>query len=266
MKKIKILLIFLFSSLMSVAQTQDRVPVFGNLQMPAGEEVQGIRIHNMGSDRGTTTNIRGEFRIPVAVNDSLMVSSIQFQEFIIVVDKGVVDTGQLNIIVNEVGNKLPQVVVSPYDLTGNVTVDVTRLEVVEVPDTLTSVEVQSMYFEEDAAPDVRERPRFDALDPNHSRMEDSRRFARLFRELVTTTQMKKEQRPDADIDMKLRALYDDEFFRENLDIRLENINDFIYFADDNGLSKQMLEAGNELELIDFLVEQSKKYKAQRTRN
>lgn len=263
MKKIKILLIFLFSSLVSFAQTGQRIPVSGNIQVPPGEEVRGITISNLVSNRGTVVDINGQFSIPVAAGDSLSISSIQFQEFIIVVDKGVVESGNLNITVNEVGNRLPQVVVSPYDLTGNVTVDVARLEVVEVPDTLTSVEVQSMYFEEDAAPDFRDRPRFDALDPNHSRMEDSRRFARLFSELVTTTQMKQEERRDADVDMKLRQVYDDEFFRKNLDIPLENINDFIFFADDNGLSEEMLKAGNELDLIQFLVEQSKKYKNQR---
>jgi len=65
-----------------------------------------------------------------------------------------------------------------------------------------------------------------------------------------------------EIDDYIRKMYKDDFFRKNLDIEKEYISDFIFYANDNGLSEQMLKGGNELDLIDFLIEQSKKYKKQ----
>lgn len=70
----------------------------------------------------------------------------------------------------------------------------------------------------------------------------------------------------SDVDLKVRAMYNDEFFQQNLGIELQNINEFIYFADDNGLEEEMLKTGNELDLVQFLVEQSKRYKKQRSRD
>ena len=262
MKNIKILFIIFFSTCVSFAQTGERIPVSGNITIPVKEEVQGINIQNLNTGRGAITDESGNFIIPVAVNDSLQVSSVQFQEFIIIVDEGIVETGQLNITVNEVVNQLPEVIVSPYDLTGNVSVDLNRLEVVKLPDTLTSVDVQSMYFEIDAAPDFREKPRNVAMN-DRAQFAEGLNFARLFRELVTTSQMERTVKRDADINEKIRELYDDKFFQEYLKLELENINDFIYFADDRGLSEAMLTEGNELDLIDFLIEQSRNYREQK---
>jgi hypothetical protein len=67
-------------------------------------------------------------------------------------------------------------------------------------------------------------------------------------------------------DVELRKLYNDQFFKDNFKIDLENISDFILYADRNGLDEEMLRKGNELDLIDFLMEQSKKYKKQLDKN
>lgn len=265
MKKL-VIIIFVFLGVPAFAQTGERVIISGNVQVPEGEDPLGITIYNLNTNRGTVTNMEGNFRIEAGLDDSLRVSSIQFQEFTVVVDEGVMDSQQLNITINEVGNPLPEIVVTPYDLTGNVTVDVLRLDVTKLPDTLTSMDVQGMYFESDAVPDDQTRVKNWALEDDHRRLVYGIRFARLFKRLLITSKMDELQRPDPDIDVKLRELYDDEFFQEYLDIELENISDFIYYADDNGLSEEMLMEGNELELIDFLVEQSKNYKRQRAGN
>src|SRR5690606_7599586 len=130
--------------------TVTRVNVAGNIEIPEGDDPQGISIFNLNSGRGTVSNASGQFNIGVALNDSISVTSLQFQPFTIVVDKGIIDTRQLNIRLNEVLNLLPEVVVRPYDLTGNITVDLNRLPVASIPDTLNAVNTQGMYFESDA--------------------------------------------------------------------------------------------------------------------
>lgn len=266
MKKILFILIAIVFNISLFAQTGERIEISGKVQMPPGDEIQGISIFNLSSNRGTVTDNEGEFQLAVAINDSISVSSIQFQEFIILIDQGVIDSRELNISVNEVVNQLPEVVVSPYDLTGNVRVDIARLPVAGVPDTLTAAEVNNTYFPADAEPEYQDPPRNYALAASENRLVNGINFVNLFKQLLITRKAAEVQRQEVEIDNKVRALYDDEFFRENLGIKLENINDFIFYADDNGLSEEMLQEENELDLIQFLVEQSKKYKKERSRN
>lgn len=62
MKKILIVLMIL-SYIQVYSQDKVRVPVTGNIQMPAEDEAQGVSIFNLNTNRGTVTNDLGEFRL-----------------------------------------------------------------------------------------------------------------------------------------------------------------------------------------------------------
>lgn len=263
MKKIVPFVLVLFAVICAPAQNvTQRVNVRGIIEMPEDEDPQGISIFNLNSNRGTVSNAMGQFNISVALNDSISISSLQFQPFIIVIDQGIVNTRQINIRLNEVVNLLPEVVVRPYDLTGNVLVDINRLPVANLPDSLNAVNTQTMYFESDAAPNHYSPPRNEALAMSETRLVNGLNFVNLFREFLISSKIEQIQRPQSDISLDVRALYNDEFFQANFDIELENIPDFINFADQNGLKEEMLKEGNEMDLIEFLLNQSKRYKKQ----
>lgn len=254
-----IIITFLFLSISTVfAQTLERDMISGTIQMPPGDDPDGISVFNVNTNRGTVTDNDGEFEIAVAVSDSLRVSSVQFQAFTVIVDQGIIDAEQINITVNEVVNLLPEVIVNPYDLTGNVSVDVVRLQVVELPDTLTAADVSDPYN------DVVTSPRNQAMaeSDNIPRLVNGLNFVNLFKELLIQTRGKQVQQTEANIDEEVRLLMSDEFFKEYLDIEAENIPEFIFYADDMGLDEEMLKEGNELDLIDFLIQQGKKFKKQ----
>ncbi|CAM4049554.1 hypothetical protein GILI108418_01705 [Gillisia limnaea] len=253
------------------AQGQDRTSVSGSIQVPVGDESVGIIVYNLNTEDFALTNPEGEFSIAVKLNDSLRISAAQFQEFIVIIDKGVIQSGELNIYVNEIINVLPEVVVSPYDLSGNVTVDAARLPVNDLPENYTASQMQSTYFASETGPSYQSSPKNTALAMSQTRLVNGINFVNIFKELLIASKKDEirdpySERPNADIDTEIRAMYGDEFFQENLNIDLEYINDFIYFADDSGLKEEMLQKGNELELIEFLVEQSKQYKKQRSGN
>jgi len=84
-------------------------------------------------------------------------------------------------------------------------------------------------------------------------------FVNLFKVVFQNTDTNKSKTPK-DIDVEVRKMYNDEFFKTNLAIEMDQINDFIFFAEANGLNNTYLEEGNELSLIEFLVSQSKIYK------
>lgn len=262
MKKLVLIIALMFIAFVSRGHTINRVDVQGTIQMPEGEDPQGISIFNISSNRGTVSNVAGEFNIAVALNDSISVSSLQFQPFSIVIDQGIIDERLINIRLNEVVNMLPEVVVRPSGLTGNLTVDVARLPVASLPDTLNSVQVQSMYFEADGGPDFQSPPENAALAVSQNRLINGFNFVNLFRNYLIASKIEQVQRPERSIDLDVRAIYTDDFFQEYFNIELENINDFILYADANGLDEEMLREGNEMDLIEFLLDQSKRYKKQ----
>lgn len=240
------------------AQVPERVMVSGTIQMPPEDNHDGISVFNANTKEGTVTDNDGEFEIAVGLNDSLRISSVQFRPFTVVIDQGIVNSGQINISVNEVVNLLPEVIVNPYDLSGNVRVDVVRLQVVELPDTLTAAEVADPYA------NVVTSPRNEAMaeSDNIPRLVNGLNFVNLFKELLVRTRTDQVQQSDANIDEQVRLLISDEFFKEYVDIEEEKIPEFIFYADDMGLDEQMLKEGNELDLIDFLIQQGKKFKRQ----
>lgn len=265
-----IFVIFLFIVGFGVqAISQDRISVDGSIQVPVEEDSGGIVIYNLTSKAATVSNAEGEFTIAVKLNDSIRVEPAGFQKFIVIIDQGVIDSEELNIYLNEVINVLPEVVVTPYDLSGNVRVDAARLPVAELPENLTSSEIQNIYFESDAQADFLSPPRNAALAANETRLVNGLNFVNIFKELLIENKESDIRDPynnnlNERVEQKLRLMYDDAFFQENLEIEMQNINEFIYFADENGLKEEMLKEGNELKLIEFLVDQSKRYKKKRS--
>ncbi|MFD1096720.1 hypothetical protein [Salegentibacter chungangensis] len=258
-----LILILLMGSSVFAQETR-RLSIAGKVNIPGEYSAEGITVFNESSGKGTVTNKQGRFTIAVALNDKLSFISLLFEEFNVIVDEGVVESGMLNIFLNEMVTELPEVVVSPNNLSGYVFVDVARLEV-ENPrlPRYTAAELASLEYQ--YTPDSLSGPgRNDAMLASRTRLVHGLNFVNLFKAIVEETKNDRRKLPDRDIDDKVRRMYDDEFFRENLDIQLKNINDFIFYASDHGLTEKMLREGNELDLISFLIEQSKEYKQQKS--
>ncbi len=248
-----------FIASISTAQITSRVMIDGKVSAPIGDDVEGVVIYNRSIDKGTITNKEGVFKISAGINDRIEVVAMQYQHFIILVDKGVVDSKKLNIFLSESINTLEEVVVTPYDLLGNVSVDVKKIgfsqsgigEVAEQtssrindtdydfrPDELSSVE--NKVFLED-------------------RMINGLNFVNLFK-LFYNKKASRKKKDSVDIDVQVRDVYNDEFFKDYLALDIDEINDFLVFAENNGLNTKYFESGKELDLLQFLAYQSKLYR------
>lgn len=246
------------------AQGIGRESILGHVQVPVNEEPDGISVYNISAKTGTSTNENGDFQISVALNDSLMISAVQFETFQVVIDEKVITSKQLFIYVKELVNRLPEVVVSPYDLTGNLKTDLENANAVNLPQDGNTKPLNNVYLTKDLDPETRQVPNA-AVSMSQTRLHNGLNFVNLFKLLLINNKHESVVSPYSNIkseriDEQIRSLYNDDFFRQNLNIDLIQINDFIYYADDHGLSEQMLKKGNELDLIEFLVVQSKQYK------
>lgn len=251
--------LILFCSIL-LGQEQERILVNGKIIVPQEDSPEGMTIFNQNTSRGTIANPKGEFKLRVALNDTVVFSAIQFESFKVVVEEGVINSGEMNVFLTETVTELPEVLLSDNELSGDIQVDVARIEVEdpEVP-RYSAAELNAMNVRRQ--PDSLMGPgRNAALAAGNTRLVNGLNFVNIFK-LLVGAEVENNPFTKRELDEKLRDLYDDEFFKANLNIERERINDFIYYITDHGLDQELLEDGNELNLIEFLIEKSKEYKA-----
>ncbi len=121
--KINLLLVLcLTASLFSFSQDIKRVEISGKIVVNS-EDLENVTIFNTSSNRGTLTDENGKFKIEVALFDILEVRALQFQDFTVTIDKNIIASKKATIFLVEQVNKLNEVVILPYDLTGNLLLD-----------------------------------------------------------------------------------------------------------------------------------------------
>ncbi|WP_103071115.1 peptidase associated/transthyretin-like domain-containing protein [Aquimarina sediminis] len=261
--KMKLSILFIcFIVSLSSAQITSRVIIHGKISVPLGDDVEGLVIYNRSTNKGTITNERGVFEISAGINDRIEVVAMQYQHFMILIDKGIVDNKRLNIFLNESVNQLEEVVVTPYDLLGNVSVDVKKIGVIEsglgkvVDETSSKINDADYSFTRDELSSV------DSREFMEKGVIDGLNFVNLFKLVYNTKDRAKKEKRPVDIDVKVRNMYNDQFFKDYLALEMDQINDFLFFAEDNGLNAKYFESGKELDLLQFLAYQSKLYRKQ----
>ncbi len=259
--KVKLSVLFICFVLgTSTAQITSRVMIDGKVSAPIGDDVEGVVIYNRSNNKGTITNKDGVFKISAGINDRIEVVAMQYQHFIILVDKGVVDSKRLHVFLNESVNQLEEVVVTPYDLLGNVTVDVKKIGFSEsgissvAKETSTTINDADYDFTSDELSTLENKVFLE------DRMINGLNFVNLFKLVYDNKDATKKKKTPSDIDVKVRDMYNDDFFKNYLALEIHQINEFIFFAEDNGLDNAYFETGKELDLLQFLVYQSKLYR------
>lgn len=248
MKKFIFLIIF-FCSASLMAQSLNRTLISGQINVPAQEDPDGIVVYNITARQGTITNSEGMFFLNVKLNDRVLVQSIQFAPVTITVDRGIISSNKMNITLRESVNVLEEIVVSPTDLTGNISVDVNRVPIEEFrPDTTVVPYVAGMYANAGPHDNV-------ALD--NETWSHGLNFVNLFK-LLAGKRDNGKFKPTAEDE--LAQMYSNAFFKKNLNIKEENIGRFMDYVAANGLNDQMLKQGNELNLIQFLLDKRNDFK------
>ena len=251
--------LFLISSI-GFAQDSS-VSLIGKVSVPEGDDPDGITIFNEATSKGTISNDQGEFKIVASLNDRIVFSSLQFEQFSIRITKEIIESRMLNVSINIALNELPEVLVSAGTLSGSIRVDVNRIKV-------TPAQIPNMNISTLQAPKINtpeSHPvRNQAQLSSQTYMVNGLNLINVFK-LVTGKYGKEKDNyreiPYAQLDDEIKEMYSNDFFKETLDLQANQVNDFIFFAVDNGLNGRMLTEENELDIIQFLVEQRRAYQA-----
>lgn len=99
---ILILCILFFSN----ALFAQRIPIQGKMVTTENVDVEGINILNLTSKSGTISDENGNFKIPVALNDSLSISAVHVEETIVVISEEQMEDKKIVIHLSEKTNLL----------------------------------------------------------------------------------------------------------------------------------------------------------------
>lgn len=119
---------FIFISTAAGAQSFFSKKIEGRVYSKDGD-VAATHVQNITTQRATITDISGFFAIPASLNDTLVFSAVQFKKKQIVITTEILNQPTLYVPLEDALNLLDEVIVTPYNLTGDITKDLNILNI-----------------------------------------------------------------------------------------------------------------------------------------
>jgi len=235
--------------------------------------MEGVTVFNTSLERGTISDFDGNFKIEAGLHDRIEISALQFQKFTVIVDEGIISERKMTVYLVEEVNKLPEVIVSPYDLSGNIVVDVKRTKTTNLP-------FKEGEFSLDDAP-------VDLTNDYKTRVYNS--FVRgagdksdqlggdvlglvglflkpFFKKKNKKSDAREDLYPDVsgksgDSQFDLRDMYTNKQLSDLINIPEDTVNAFLVYLEGTNLNYNLLRQNKELEFVEALVLQGKSFLA-----
>ncbi len=268
MTKRLLLLLFIAAAPALFAQDIDRAKVSGKIHVPQGEDAEGISVYNISSQKGTITNADGSFEIEIAENDRVQITALQYQSFTVIVDRGIVNRKLMNIFLNPAVNQLEEVVVRPYDLSGNINVDVKKIPTYNVTKDW-DLSYENLEYGYTFVPDDKTAISGNAAEEalHSTSLKDGANVlailggvAQLLFPNGKKISIVEQQESQSLLSNNIQQRFSKDFIAANFDIPEDKAVDFLFFAQENGLDQDLLKPENEMQLMEFLFKKSKEYK------
>ena len=255
MKPFLLFITFLCCITSLCAQEPDRVEVSGKIYVDI-EDVENVTIYNKSANKGTITNAEGEFKIVVGLNDEIQVSALQLKPFNTRVTADVIATKSLKIYLLEQVNSLAEVILLPYNLTGNLETDVANVKLV------TPIVFSFGSFNNFEMPDD-EYSAVENIATNQGKIRYQADAVAIVGALVGLL-VKNKKKESADFkDPRLETpiskwanAFPKSYYIENYNIPVDKVSDFISFLEYQDGPESLLNENNEIERIAYLHKQS----------
>ncbi len=250
MKNIVFFFLLLFISFKALCQ-ENRKNIKGKI-INDSLSTENIHIINKNSGKATISNKYGEFLIPVKVNDSLLISSIQFKNKKIIITNLIVNTKRMSIFLFPRITQLKEIIVKKHHLSGNLKTDINNTQIEHVVDqfTLELPNAGSIPI-----------PTIDSLDIQiglYSKVNLDALYRRIsgdFKRLKKLRKLEERSR----VLVNIRQSVTDKYFIEALKIPEDYISNFLHYLvykDIVNLYKQH----KKIEVINLLIKESIDYR------
>lgn len=216
-------------------------------------DVAATNVQNVTANRGTITDIKGFFTITANVNDTLVFSAVQFQKKVIVITKEILQQDFLNVTLVDALTELDEVVVTPYNLTGDITNDIDLISIGQVV-TSSTLGLPNAYVKPISKA---ERELFAATaNPFMS-------FDPLINAITGRTKMLKQRVARNKLYSRteqVKAFYADSLFRIDLKIPEDKIDDLLYFCEVDAAFQVTVDTHDHLKIWEYIRKKSVVYR------
>ena len=239
------------------SQNQERIEIKGTIFVDRNDK-EGVTVYNSSSEKGTVTDIDGIFSIEVALNDRIEFSALQFEDFVVVITKQVIDAKEISVFLIEQINKLDEVLILPHNLSGNLDFDSSNIE-------LMNPNLDALYFglgnldkfefTDDHLSDI------ENIAMNETRLVNGIDVVNVFGKLLIPIFKSKKGKNLTPSYKKTSILkvYSKEYLTQALNVKAEDVLEFVYYVEENNFDYSLLESNKEFEFITFIKNQEKQF-------
>lgn len=216
-------------------------------------DVAATHVLNTTTKKAAITDINGYFSIAVSLNDTLVFSAVQYKRKEVVVHAGILESSFLSVPLEESNIALDEVIVMPYNLTGELGRDMNNMDVEPVV-SASSLGLPNAHVR---IPTQAERSLYAATaNPIMS-------FDPLINAITGRTKMLK-KRVARDIkynkSQQLRTQFADSLFVLQLKIPLGKIDDFLYFCEVDANFNTIVDSQDLFAIWEFIKQKSVVYR------
>lgn len=245
-------------------QDIERISVNGRISV-ASEDKEGVTVYNSSSNKGTITDENGDFQINVALNDILEFSALQFKDFTVTITKDIIKSKKLTVILVEEVNKLDEVVILPFGLTGNINADLENVRTY-------NVSLDYVYFGLDHledfefSADYKTEAENVAFNENNPRVDNMLNIVNLAGFIVSqVVNIENEDETNAEKAINKTPFketldkYSINYIHTNFDIPLEQVGAFIDYVEKEGVDEALLAEDKEMQFLERITQLSKSF-------
>jgi hypothetical protein len=215
--------------------------------------IENVHIINKNSQKGSVTNHLGQFKITVTDKDTLMISDIQYENKIIVVNQDHLLTKYLEINLLELTNELDEVLVQQFD---------DMSEELGLPNAgkkpLNKLERNLNHYSQKSTPIViLEALLFKpgGIDDIYNIISGNRKQDRKLKALIEEDQRTAQNQ---EFVKKIKEHFQEDFFINSVKIEQEHINNYIYYCLPQGIGP-LYDKGRLIEVIDIFLKSKESY-------
>ncbi len=248
-------LLFCFLLVLSTASGQDffRQNLDGKVQNK-GRNIPDVHVMNITANKATITDANGNFSIAVQLNDTIQFSAVQFKRKTLVVTASVLQSKSMIVPLEEFVNELDEVVVRPYDLTGDISRDMERLNTGGVV-TASTLGLPNAYARDwtQSERKLNEATTGGGIVPLNPILNAITGRTKMLKKRLARDE--KYARTG-----RVRDFYVDSLFIKELKIPKEKIEDFMYFCEVDTVFSGTVDTHDRLKIWEFLKSKSVAYR------
>jgi len=258
-KKVPAFFLLFFMSLYLSSQNT-RVLISGNAKNTSFVPIKDVHIINLNSKLGTVTDTDGLFEIAVSKGDSLLVSSIQYQNEVIIITSKIINEKKLMLHLLVLTNQLKEVFVKKK-MTKVLGIDLKKTPVDRKAEALKKTmdfsKIDMKVVEADDYIDKHVRPPVINTDPVGNFGSSAKAFIP-FKDSEKLWALRRKLAYNKGFPFQIKSELGDNFFFKQLKIPKERFYHFLEYCNPLGI-EQLYKNNNILEVIKILRKESESY-------